>query len=102
VKEMIQKSIVQRKAVVNTSDATTVAGIEAVAAESLPAAIESSCESLGSKGKYHGAPDAEVVHNDVLSFEQRRKEILRMTRQAEERKKRFVAWLMCETSVLHA
>jgi hypothetical protein len=54
-----------------------------------PAAVESSCDSIGSKGKPHIVP-IEAVPEDVLSFEQRRKEILRLTREAEERKKRCV------------
>lgn len=100
VKETIQMSIAKRKAVENAPDGITNADIEAVAAASLPAAVESSCDSLGSKGNHHGVAHAEVALDDVLSFEQRRKDILRMTREAEDRKKRFVAFLLRQVCVI--
>jgi hypothetical protein len=100
VKETIQMSIAKRKAVENAPDVITNADVEAVAAASLPAAVESSCDSLGSKGNHHGAARAEVAIDDVLSFEQRRKDILRMTREAEERKKRFVDFLLRQVCVV--
>ena len=93
-------SIAKRKAVENAPEAINNADIEAVAASSLPAAVENSCDSLGSKGNHHGATHAEVAIDDVLSFEQRRKDILRMTREAEERKKRFVAFLLRQVCVV--
>jgi hypothetical protein len=86
VRDSIQRSIALRKASAEDSRPTAAAtDSDAIQV----AAVESSCESLGSKGKY-AAPTAEGVLDEVLSFEQRRKEILRLTREAEERKKRFV------------
>jgi hypothetical protein len=86
VKESIQKSIALRKTAALESGLADVVSPSDVVQS---AAVESSCDSLGSKTKIN-AILPEAVVDDVLSFEQRRKEILRMTREAEERKKRFV------------
>lgn len=87
MRELIQKSIALQKSTANESSTISDGMHDDLAAP--PAAVESSCDSLGSKGKHAAAP-LEAVPEDVLSFEQRRKEILRLTREAEERKKRFV------------
>ncbi len=87
MRESIQKSIALHKSTANESSTISDGMHDDIAAP--PAAVESSCDSLGSKGKHAAAP-LEVVPEDVLSFEQRRKEILRLTREAEERKKRSV------------
>jgi hypothetical protein len=87
VRDSIQRSAALRK--VSADDAGPAAAAIADSDALQVAVVESSCESLGSKGK-NKAPTAEGVLDEVLSFEQRRKEILRLTREAEERKKRFV------------
>ncbi len=85
VRESIQRSLALRRTTANESGPTDSSFHSDVAQ---PAAVESSCDSLGSKAK--NVPVLpEAVVDDVLSFEQRRKEILRLTREAEERKKRF-------------
>ena len=88
VRELIEKSVAERAAATNATVAAVAlhAPADAAVIHSVPAAVESSCESLGSKGKHAAAADA--LPEDVVSFEQRRKEILRLTREAEERKKR--------------
>ena len=97
IQESIDKSTALRKA------SGYEAGVKDVSVDAAPhddgaamqtAAMESSCDSIGSKSKPHIAP-LEAVPEDVLSFEQRRKEILRLTREAEERKKRCVMLLGC-------
>jgi hypothetical protein len=90
VRDAIEQSLARRKATLNEN--AVVAEAEAVSSSpsaiARPAAVESSCESVGSKGKHHAA--VIELPEEVLSFEQRRKDILRLTREAEERKKRFV------------
>ena len=85
VRELIEKSVAERAAatLVTVAAVALHAPADAAVVHIVPAAVESSCESLG---KHAAAADA--LPEDVVSFEQRRKEILRLTREAEERKKR--------------